>query len=89
MLAMLMAWGKQTRWTVPTLLGLTTLALYLRTLLPSVGQADTFEFQVIVPRLGVAHPTGYPLYVLLGKLFTLLPLGNVAWRVNLASAVCA
>jgi len=66
-----------------------TFALYLRTLLPSVGVADTFEFQVVVPLLRVAHPTGYPLYVLLGKLFTLLPLGNVAWRVNLASAVFA
>ena len=78
-------------------LGLATFALYLRTLLPSVGVADTFEFQVVVPLLRVAHPTGYPLYVLLGKLFTLLPfdrlrtppLGNVAWRVNLASAVFA
>lgn len=75
---------------IPTsILALTTFALYLRTLLPSVGVADTFEFQVVVPLLRVAHPTGYPLYVLLGKLFTLLPLGNVAWRVNLASAVFA
>jgi len=88
-LALLTAWGERARWTIPAALGLTTFALYLRTLLPSVGQADTFEFQVIVPRLGVAHPTGYPLYVLLGKLFTLLPLNNVAWRVNLASAVFA
>jgi len=88
-LALLVAWGERLRWTVPAALGLTTFVLYLRTLLPSLGQADTFEFQVIAPRLGVAHPTGYPLYVLLGKLFTLLPLGNVAWRVNLASAVFA
>jgi len=71
------------------LLGLAVGVLYWRTLLPSVGQADTFEFQVVVPALGVAHPTGYPLYVLLTKPFTWLPLGNVAWRVNLASAVYA
>jgi len=63
------------------------LALYLRTLGPTVGQADTFEFQVVAPTLGVAHPTGYPLYVLSGKLFSWLPFGSVAWRVNLASAV--
>src|SRR5438094_3172578 len=37
--------------------------------------------------LGVPNPTGYPLYVLLGKLFTLLPVGDVAYRVNLSSAV--
>lgn len=77
------------KWLVPLSLSLVALGLYLRTMLPSVGQADTFEFQVVVPRLAVAHPPGYPLYVLLGKLFTFLPLGNVAWRVNLASAVFA
>ncbi|MCX7683086.1 MAG: DUF2723 domain-containing protein [Anaerolineae bacterium] len=76
-------------WVAPLVLGLVALGLYLRTLLPSVGQADTFEFQVVVPRLGVAHPPGYPVYILLGKLFTLLPVGNVAWRLNLASAVFA
>ncbi len=96
-LALLVAGGDRVRWMPPTVLGLAVFGLYLRTLLPSVGQADTFEFQVVVPLLRVAHPTGYPLYVLLGKLFTLLPLGpalsgaegNVAWRVNLASAVFA
>ncbi|RLC65062.1 MAG: hypothetical protein DRI48_07125, partial [Chloroflexi bacterium] len=88
-LALLVVWENRPRWVPPFVLGISTLALYLRTLLPSVGVADTFEFQVVVPRLAIAHPTGYPLYVLLGKLFTLLPLGDVAWRVNLASAVFA
>jgi hypothetical protein len=86
-LAALTVWQGRPSWVLPALLGLVTLGVYLRTLLPSVGEADTFEFQVVVPKLGVAHPTGYPLYVLLGKLFTLLPLRNVAWRLNLASAV--
>lgn len=70
-------------------LAVTVLGLYLRTMGRTVGEADTFEFQVVAPALGVAHPTGYPLYILLGKLFSLLPLGSVAWRVNLTSAVCA
>lgn len=65
------------------------LLVYLTGLSPYVGRADTFEFQVTALRLGIAHPTGYPLYVLLGKLFTLLPLGTLAWKVNLTSAVCA
>ncbi len=37
--------------------------------------------------LGVPHPPGYPLYVLLGRLFTLLPVGSIAFRVNLSSVV--
>jgi hypothetical protein len=74
---------------LPYALAALCLALYLRTLGPTVGQADTFEFQVIAPTWGVAHPTGYPLYILCGKLFSLLPLGSVAWRVNLTSAVFA
>jgi len=65
------------------------LFVYLLNLSPYVGRADTFEFQVTALRLGIAHPTGYPLYVLLGKLFTLLPFGTLAWKVNLTSAVCA
>ncbi len=61
--------------------------VYLATLGRTVGSADTFEFQVVVPRLGIAHPTGYPLYLLLSKPFTLLPFNSMAWRVNLATAV--
>ena len=65
------------------------LLVYLFNLSPYVGRADTFEFQVTALRLGIAHPTGYPLYVLLGKLFTLLPFGTLAWKVNLTAALCA
>ncbi len=65
------------------------LAVYLPDLSPYVGRADTFEFQVVAPHLGIAHPSGYPLYILVGKLFSLLPFGTPAWRVNLSSAVCA
>lgn len=65
------------------------LALYVSTLAPSVVTLfdDSLEFQLVTYQLGIAHPTGYPLYTLLGKLFTLLPVGNVAYRVNLMSAV--
>jgi len=38
---------------------------------------------------GVAHPTGYPVYLILARLFLLLPFGSPAWRVNLFSAVSA
>jgi len=62
--------------------------LYLRTLAPGVVVGDAAEFQTVLPTLGIAHPTGYPLYTLLGWVFTRLPLGEVAWRANLLSAIC-
>ncbi len=89
LLAVLLAWQDRPAWVVPALLGVIVFGTYVRTLLPSVGEADVLEFQVVATKLGVAHPTGYPLYILLTKLFTWLPLNNTAWRVNLASAVFA
>jgi hypothetical protein len=70
-------------------IALALLPVYLLTMSHAVGEADTFEFQVVAPQLGIAHPTGYPLYLLLGKVFSLLPWGTVAWRLNLASTVFA
>ncbi len=73
----------------PAFIAAALLPVYLLTMSSAVGAADTFEFQVVAPQLGIAHPTGYPLYLLLSKLFSLLPVGTVAWRLNFASAVYA
>ncbi len=62
--------------------------LYVSTMTPSVVPGDAAEFQFVPYILGIAHPPGYALYVLLGKLFTLLPLGSVAYRMNLFTALC-
>ncbi|HXF62567.1 MAG TPA: DUF2723 domain-containing protein [Caldilineaceae bacterium] len=50
-----------------TILAAAALALYLRTLAPDVLPGDPGEFQAAAWRLGLAHPTGYPLYLLLGS----------------------
>ena len=63
--------------------------VYVRTLLPGVSFGDWADAQLNPYRLGIMHPTGYPLFVLLGKLFTLIPAGSVAWRMNLLSATAA
>ncbi|GAB4526447.1 MAG: hypothetical protein Kow0063_00720 [Anaerolineae bacterium] len=62
---------------------------YGLTLAPTVVNIfdDSLEFQLVTYLLGIAHPTGYPLYTLLGWLFTRFPFGDVAYRVNLMSAV--
>ena len=57
------------------------------TLAPDVLAADSGELQVVAAQLGVAHPPGFPLYVLLAHLFTRLPIGSPAYMVNLLSAV--
>ena len=72
-------------------LALTALALfvYILTLTPSLSylSPDGNELATIPYLLGLAHSPGYPVYTWLGKLFTLLPFGDIAHRVNLMSAV--
>jgi len=65
-----------------------SLTVYVLTLTPSLSykSPDGNELATICYVLGLAHMTGYPLYTWLGKLFTLLPVGDVAYRVNLMSA---
>ncbi|HET6314562.1 MAG TPA: DUF2723 domain-containing protein [Chloroflexia bacterium] len=72
-------------------LSLSTLFLYARTLSPSVGgTVDSPEFQHAAYSLSVAHPTGYPLYLLAGRAWiTLFPFGDPAYRMNFLSALFA
>ncbi|MBU4286041.1 MAG: DUF2723 domain-containing protein, partial [Verrucomicrobia bacterium] len=65
------------------------LSVYWFTLAPTVTLEDSGSFIATAYCLGVAHPPGYPLWCLLAHGFTHLPLGTVAWRVNLFSTVCA
>lgn len=71
------------------LLALAAFAVYVRTLTPGVLDGDSGEWQYMTNILGIPHSTGYPVYILLGKIVTFLPIGNPAWRVNLFSAICA
>jgi hypothetical protein len=70
-------------------------ALYLSTLAPTVlyyedpTMYDPAMLQAEAYVLGIGHPSGYPTYMMLTHLFTYLPFGDVAYRVNLASAVYA
>jgi hypothetical protein len=65
---------------------LVNFTLYIATLAPTVTCEDSGELVGAAFLMGVPHEPGYPLFTLLGKLFTLLPLGDVAFRVNLMSA---
>lgn len=68
---------------------LPTLLVFLA-LLPvvhsDVSWYDAGELTTAAAVLGVGHPTGFPLFAIVGHAFSLLPLGGVAFRVALASA---
>jgi hypothetical protein len=73
----------------PALVGAIAFVLARGVLLPGQGFWDTGEFQAVPPVFGTAHPTGYPSYVLLGWLASIVlsPAGEAALRMNLLSAV--
>ena len=90
-LAMLVVWlfqlprARLPRHAPEVALLLTGLALYGATVARTVLPADSGEFQLVAAVLGIAHPPGYPLYTMLGRLATLWPLGEPALGLNLLS----
>jgi tetratricopeptide (TPR) repeat protein len=65
-------------------------AVYAAGACPTIYVGDSGELVAAVHTLGIPHPSGYPLYVLAGKLWSaLLPLGSVAFRMSLFSAFFA
>ena len=85
-----------TKQAIPTaiLLGaafvsIVALLIYCLTLAPTVTFVDSGELIVAARFLGVAHPPGFPLYLVLAHLVSLLPIGTIAERINFASALFA
>jgi hypothetical protein len=67
-----------------------TLPVYLRTMYPGLmGSGDTAKFQFLGRVLGTAHNPGYPFYVLLSHVFSYVPIGTLAYRINLLSVLAA
>lgn len=60
---------------------------YLMFLHADLSWGDGPELTTAAVILGIPHPPGYPLYTLLGKLASLVPLGSIPWRLNLLSAL--
>ncbi|HEY9508613.1 MAG TPA: DUF2723 domain-containing protein, partial [Verrucomicrobiae bacterium] len=60
---------------------------YYLTLAPEMTLEDSGELAVGSFYAGIPHPPGYPVWTLYTYLWTLLPFGNVAWRVGLGCAV--
>ena len=62
--------------------------LYLITLAPNTAMWDTSEYIAAAYILGIPHPPGNPFFVLIGRVFTLLPIApSIATRVNILAAL--
>ena len=73
------------------LISLFVFIIYLITLAPSVVQIDSGELAAVQATLGIAHPTGYPLFTIIGYLFSLVPLPMTKiFQLNILAAIyCA
>lgn len=72
---------------IPILLFIFVSSVYVYTLSPSVNFGDSGFLISSAYKLGIPYPPGYPLFVVLGHLFTKIPVQSIAWRVNFMSAV--
>ena len=68
---------------------LVPLLVYIRTLTPTVPFWDSGEFIATSYILGLPHPPGNPVYTMLGRMMSLIPVMSVAWRVNFMSALAS
>jgi len=62
--------------------------VYFFTSAPGLGLIDSGELTTAAYTLGIAHPSGYPLYTLVGHLFSYFPCGDVARRMVVFSVLC-
>lgn len=68
---------------------LITFFIYVFTAEPAIPPLDGSEFITVSYIMGIAHPPGYPLFTVLGKYFSFLPLANIAFRINIMSVFFA
>jgi len=80
-------WGQDDRWTA-ALAFVAPLLLYLRTMAPTIYNLDSAELTTAAATGGLVRATGYPLYLLIGRVWSQLPIGDVGYRMNLLSAIC-
>jgi len=71
------------------LIFLSSFAIFIFFLTPNINTGDGGELATASYFLGTAHPSAYPLYLMLGKAFTFMPFGNIAFKVAVMSAACS
>lgn len=74
-------------YTLPLFIFFISFSTYLWTTLPTIYWRDAPEFQAIGFLLDIAHPAGSPLYAVVAKLFTFIPIGSIAFKIILVSSL--
>jgi len=75
---------------ISAVVAICVLALYLATMAPSTAMWDTSEYIAAAYTFGIPHPPGNPFFVIVGHLFSMMPIaGSVAARVNVLAAICS
>jgi hypothetical protein len=69
------------------LVGVIAFILYAITMAPTTSFWDCGEFITCSYSMGIAHPPGAPMFIMLGRVFSLLPFGDIGWRVNMISVL--
>src|SRR5947208_16597030 len=80
--------GERPAWPSALAVTVTAAILYFLTAVRDIVVGDTPELITAAVTLGVPHPPGYPLFTMLGHLFSLMPLGPIPFRLNLFAVTC-
>jgi Protein of unknown function (DUF2723). len=82
--------GEAPSYGIAGLVALGVLGIYVPTMAPSTAMWDTSEYIAAAYSFGLPHPPGNPFFVIVGRMFSLLPIApNVAARINVLAAVCS
>lgn len=82
----LVAWAKARIDFVSLLAFFLPFLLYIQTLAPTIYNLDSAELTTAAATGGIVRATGYPLYLMLGRIWAQIPIGDVGFRMNLMSA---
>jgi hypothetical protein len=81
---------QKTQFIYSSLAFLISFMIFMKTLYPVSPPGDSAELIAVANQFGQAHPPGYPLHTLLGKIFiSLFPVGGIAYRLNVLTALCS
>lgn len=80
---------KDYTWGILAFIFIGSLVVYWMTSARSVFWWDSGELIASVSSLGIAHRPGFPIYILLAKMFSFLPFGTITFKVNLFSGLLA